>query len=1495
MIFSKAKSEKKYKKNVAIFLLCVISFALFSFLKVEAARQMEGVAFITDKTGQMISGDYTVRFALYSQNRTTIDSYPSDADRDSRIWEETQTVTIKNGILKFNLGQNQELPILTNNENNQFYLGIRINQDSELIPRKRITSTLFAYNATNASLLDGKKIGTNSGDILSLNATGKIDLQNLPIGTGAGQLITGNDSRLNDSLTLSGAKYLTLSNQKLTANKIKLSTDTQGTLPVNQGGTGLTNTPENGKVLMGTGSGYAFGSILGAGNVDVATTNSNISISLKDTINVNSLDVNDRLYLADSSVPTTTANRLYSNSGNLYWGNTMLGGGGGTLPTGTTGQTLNYHTSLGWSASSVLYNDGTNIGIGTTSPGYKLEVTGTTRVSALSINGAYNLPTTSGTTTQYLRGDGTWSAPAGTNHNLFSSAHSDTASIAPAQGDVIYYNGTNWTALSAGTSGNFLRTNGANSNPTWQVATGTTYTRSGTLLQLAGSTFSVKEGLLTNGRICTYSTTSGLVCDTDSVSVGHSPLTINATNNGLALNGQELAIALASTSATGALSNTDWQTFNSKLSPALTSGNLFIGNASNIATGVAMSGDVTTTNAGVTSIGADKITESMLRESTNTPANGNILAYNSATNGFAWVPTVPGLSHNLFSSSHLDMASITPAQGDFIYYNGTQWTTLAAGTNGYLLRTNGSGANPTWQAATGTTYTASGNLLQLTGSAFSLKEGTLTDTRLCTYSTTSGLVCNTTSASVGHTPVTVNTTANGLSVDGSQVLTLVLSSTSTTGALSNTDWQTFNSKLSPALTSGNLFIGNASNIATSITMTGDIAITNGGVTSIGANKITESMLNESTTAPSNGNILSYNSATSGFAWVATAPGTAHNLFSASHSDLASITPVQGDVIYYNGTRWTALTAGTSGNFLRTNGAGNNPTWQAATGTTYAASGNLLQLSGTTFSLKEGTLTAGRICSYDGTNLVCNTDSTTVGHSPLTINATNNGLTLNGQELALALASTSTTGALSNTDWQTFNSKLSPALTSGNLFIGNASNIATSITMTGDIAITNGGVTSIGANKITESMLNESTTAPSNGNILSYNSATSGFAWVATAPGTAHNLFSASHSDLASITPAQGDVIYYNGTRWTALTAGTSGNFLRTNGAGANPTWQTATGTTYTAAASNLLQLAGTEFSIKQGTMTDTKLCVYSTASGLVCDTSTSSFGHNPATINTPANGLSVDGSQVLTLVLASTSTTGALSNTDWNTFNGKMTSSLTSGSLFIGNASNIAAGVAMTGDIAITNAGVTSIGGNKITESMLLESNTNPQNGNILTYNSATQGFTWVTTAPGSAHQLFSASHSDMASVTPAQGDVMYYNGTNWTVLTAGTSGTFLKTQGNGANPIWSTATGTAYTATNGLTLNSTAFELGGTLTRATDIALASNNLTLSGLGNIGIGTTTPSYRLDVRGTAAAGQINAEGGLCINGVCKTAWTDGGIGSSVWTISGNDIYSRPLAK
>ena len=48
------------------------------------------------------------------------------------------------------------------------------------------------------------------------------------------------------------------------------------------------------------------------------------------------------------------------------------------------------------------------------------------------------------------------------------------------------------------------------------------------------------------------------------------------------------------------------------------------------------------------------------------------------------------------------------------------------------------------------------------------------------------------------------------------------------------------------------------------------------------------------------------------------------------------------------------------------------------------------------------------------------------------------------------------------------------------------------------------------------------------------------------------------SDVTLTSVAQGDILYYNGTAWVNLAHGTSGQFLKTQGASANPIWATVT-------------------------------------------------------------------------------------------------------------------------------------------------------------------------------------------------------------------------------------------------------------------------------------------------------------------------------------------------
>jgi TolA-binding protein len=110
-----------------------------------------------------------------------------------------------------------------------------------------------------------------------------------------------------------------------------------------------------------------------------------------------SLDLDGRLYLHNTSTPSTTTNRLYSVNGNLYWNGTELGQAGDTLPsqTGHSGEILTTDGStLSWTAAG---GSGTVTSIAMTVP-TGLSISGspitTSGTLAVSLQSGYAIPTT---------------------------------------------------------------------------------------------------------------------------------------------------------------------------------------------------------------------------------------------------------------------------------------------------------------------------------------------------------------------------------------------------------------------------------------------------------------------------------------------------------------------------------------------------------------------------------------------------------------------------------------------------------------------------------------------------------------------------------------------------------------------------------------------------------------------------------------------------------------------------------------------------------------------------------------------------------------------------------------------------------------------------------------------------------------------------------------------------------------------------------------------
>ncbi len=116
-----------------------------------------------------------------------------------------------------------------------------------------------------------------------------------------------------------------------------------------------------------------------------------------------------------------------------------------------------------------------------------------------------------------------------------------------------------------------------------------------------------------------------------------------------------------------------------------------------------------------------------------------------------------------------------------------------------------------------------------------------------------------------------------------------------------------------------------------------------------------------------------------------------------------------------------------------------------------------------FLLQDGNGSITKLSSIPASRISSGGNLTEVTSSVLTISGT--GVLLSNGTIQVKQAATGQSGYLSSTDWNTFNNKLGTTLTSANVFVGNGSNEATGVAITGDIGITNAGVVSISSGVI----------------------------------------------------------------------------------------------------------------------------------------------------------------------------------------------------------------------------------------------------------------------------------------------------------------------------------------------------------------------------------------------------------------------------------------------
>lgn len=178
-----------------------------------------------------------------------------------------------------------------------------------------------------------------------------------------------------------------------------------------------------------------------------------------------------------------------------------------------------------------------------------------------------------------------------------------------------------------------------------------------------------------------------------------SVLSITGGTAAVLTSGLTIQVLQAGAAQSGYLSTTDWNTFNNKLSGSLTSANIYVGNGSNVATGVAVSGDITMSNAGVVAIASGVIVNADINASAaiavsklaavtasrvlGSDGSGFIQALDTAT-----YPSLTELAYGKGVTSaiqtqlnnRLSVTLTSPTNGDVITYNGAAWVNSPSST-----------------------------------------------------------------------------------------------------------------------------------------------------------------------------------------------------------------------------------------------------------------------------------------------------------------------------------------------------------------------------------------------------------------------------------------------------------------------------------------------------------------------------------------------------------------------------------------------------------------------------------------------------------------------------------------------------------------------------------------------------------------------------------------------------------------------------------------------
>jgi hypothetical protein len=329
-------------KTILIMLSVVVLASLPVSAQIPRLINYQGV--LTDDMGAVVAdGPYNMTFRLYDA--------PSGG---SPLWEETIAVNVSKGIFNTTLGY--DVPI-TELFDEPLYLALEIEGGGELSPRRIFTANAYAFSSR--AVYGVSNIFPAEGNV------------------GIGVMAPEAPLHIYTNIADSNEPSLLLQN---TGNQTSIDF--------------MMALATEARIRKAAGGDLFIGNVTGSG-ISFTLNNTSRHRMLPDgSFGVDNLSPMEKLDVNGAIRLGTTAD---TNAGTIRWTGTdfegydgslwqsLTSGGGSSLPAGTSGQTLR-HDGDDWIATSNLYNNGTNIGIGTSVPTSPLHIVDTAGQVALQVD-----------------------------------------------------------------------------------------------------------------------------------------------------------------------------------------------------------------------------------------------------------------------------------------------------------------------------------------------------------------------------------------------------------------------------------------------------------------------------------------------------------------------------------------------------------------------------------------------------------------------------------------------------------------------------------------------------------------------------------------------------------------------------------------------------------------------------------------------------------------------------------------------------------------------------------------------------------------------------------------------------------------------------------------------------------------------------------------------------------------------------------------------------